>query len=114
MGAFGNVDITIRTKNITTCTIENLDAAGNSFQSCEIDVFEGDDMGRCEGFEVPDYVVETLIIKHSGADGWKPEWFRIFFLDGALVQCFDGEWIDNNEDHEIRDCSIVYETLPRV
>jgi hypothetical protein len=109
---FGKVDITIYAANATYCYIGKLDGGGNDFESGDINIFEGDELGDCYNFEVPDYQVKQLSIQHSGTDGWKPEWFRIFFTSGAFVQCGDGEWIDNNEVHNINDCNLVYASLP--
>jgi hypothetical protein len=109
---FGSVDITINTVNATSCYIRKLDSRGNDFQSGDINIFEGKDIDDCYNFEVPDYQVRGLTVQHSGIDGWKPEWFRIFFTSGAFVQCQDGDWIDNNEMHNIEDCQLVYSSLP--
>ncbi len=109
----GNIDIEIIAQNASSCLVENLNSPDNDFEPGAIDVFEGDQIGDCYNFEVPDYDIIIFRITHSGIGGWKPEWFRVFFFDGALVQCFDGEWIDNNEVHELYDCELLKATLPR-
>jgi hypothetical protein len=60
---------------------------------------------RClNRFKVDEHEVPVLKIEHHDLDAWKPEWFRIVFEDLVIVQCDDGQWIDNNEQRNITTC----------
>merc|ERR1712018_594188 len=81
MDAFGSIDVRIYNEN---------------------DVFCVDDLKNCFLFYIPDNNVTKITVQHHGLDAWLPEYFQMHMDPSAVIQCNDGEWIDNEELHTIK------------
>ncbi len=70
------VSLEIQAGDGSSCVVEDLNNAGNTFQRGAIDVFEGNTtLGACDGFVVTN-PPGVVVITHNGLDGWLPEWYR--------------------------------------
>ncbi len=100
---FGTINIDIFTP-FSFCSIEDLGTEGNDFIIGAVDTFEDDELQGCANFTVPDKDISQLVLSHTGLDAWLPKYVRIYFGDGSSVECPDGEWIDNFQEH-ILECN---------
>ena len=107
MDAFGSIDVRIYNENDGFCEILNLQSSDNNFENGDLDVFYVDDLKNCFLFYIPDNNVTKMTIQHHGSDAWLPEFFQMHMDPSAVIQCNDGEWIDNEEMHTITNCNIV-------
>jgi hypothetical protein len=100
MGYLGNINLNIITPS-GTCSIINLDNAGNSFGSGDLDAFTGDDLQGCLELPVPDHQVDYIIVNHSGSDGWLLDYITLRLTDGRVLQCDYYDWLDGNDNVSI-------------
>ena len=107
MDAFGSIDVRIYNANDGFCEILNLQSSDNNFENGDLDVFYVDELKNCFLFYIPDNNVTKVTVQHHGSDAWLPEYFQMHMDPSAVVQCDDGEWIDNEELHTITNCAIV-------
>merc|ERR1712117_50464 len=94
MDAFGSIDVRIYNENDGFCEILSLDSSDNNFENCYL-------------FYIPDNNVTKITVQHHGSDAWLPEYFQMHMDPSAVIQCNDGEWIDNEELHTITNCNII-------
>ena len=72
----GSINIQLINDQESSCYIGDLANQGNTFARGMIDVFEGHtELMDCDGFQMSNNSV-TLVVGHTGVDGWLPEWFR--------------------------------------
>ena len=107
MDSFGSIDVRIYNENDGFCEILKLDSSDNNFENGDLDVFYVDELKNCFLFYIPDNNVTKVTVQHHGSDAWLPEYFQMHMDPSAVVQCNDGEWIDNEELHTITNCAIV-------
>ena len=102
------INVELFNENFETCLITNLDNPGlDDFNRDHLDQFRGSVLEQCENFVVPNHNVALLQVQHFGADGWKPEYFRIFFDDGFYVECPTDELIDDQQVVQI-ECRVPF------
>lgn len=89
--------------DFTLCSITDLGTENNDFVIGSTDLFQGDELQGCDGFEVPEKKVSQLVLSHTGVDAWLPKYVDIHFDDADILHCPDGEWLDNRQEH-ILDC----------
>ena len=70
-------------------------------------MFYVDDLKNCFLFYIPDNNVTKMTVQHHGSDAWLPEYFQMHMDPSAVIQCNDGQWIDNEELHTITNCNII-------
>merc|ERR1711934_394032 len=107
MDAFGSIDVRIYNENDGFCEIQNLQSSDNNFENGDLDVFYVDDLKNCFLFYIPDNNVTKMTVQHHGSDAWLPEYFQRHMDPSAVIQCNDGQWIDNEELHTITNCNII-------
>ena len=107
MDAFGSIDVRIYNENDGFCEILSLDSSDNNFENGDLDVFYVDDLKNSFLFYIPDNNVTKITVQHHGSDAWLPEYFQMHMDPSAVIQCNDGEWIDNEELHTITNCNII-------
>ena len=80
----------------------------NPLQPGDMDVYVGSDLRGCEGFPVTGYNVPLMELTFTGdTRTWIPSFVRVFFDDGAYVECPVNEEMGENSQVQVH-CNLQF------
>ena len=67
----------------------------------------GEILQECQGFIVPSYNIPLMELTNVDSRTWIPEFVRIFFDDGAYVECPVDVAIGTNSQAQVDTCTLM-------